>query len=84
MPIVRAPCTICNAIAVVASLSVLTELNKKAWADTEKREAMESTIPTGRVAVPEEVTGAIEYLVSDAASMSDETDLRIDGGFTIH
>jgi len=67
----------------VAPTVVLTELGKKAWADPEKREAMERMIPTGRFAVPPEVAGAVEYLVSDAAGMVNGADLRIDGGFTI-
>jgi len=67
----------------VSPTVVLTELGKKAWADPEKRSAMESMIPVGRFAVPEEVSGAVEYLVSDAAGMVNGADLRIDGGFTI-
>lgn len=67
----------------VSPTVVLTELGKKAWADAEKKEKMESMIPTGRFAVPEEVAGAIDYLISDAASMVNGADLRIDGGFTI-
>lgn len=67
----------------VSPTVVLTELGKKAWADAEKKEKMESMIPTGRFAVPEEVAGAIDYLISDGASMINGADLRIDGGFTI-
>ncbi|KAK5952737.1 hypothetical protein OHC33_006330 [Knufia fluminis] len=67
----------------VSPTVVLTELGKKAWSDKEKREAMESMIPTGRFAVPGEVAGAVEYLVGDGSGMVNGADLRIDGGFTI-
>lgn len=62
---------------------VLTELGKKAWADGEKRLGMESTIPTGRFAVPEEIADAVAYLVGDQAGMVNGADLRVDGGFTV-
>ena len=67
----------------VSPTVVLTELGKKAWADPEKRKAMESMIPTGRFAVPEEIASAVEYLCKDESGMVNGTDIRIDGGFTI-
>lgn len=67
----------------VSPTVVLTELGKRAWSDPEKRRGMESMIPMGRFAVPEEVAGAVEYLCSDSAGMVNGTDIRIDGGFTI-
>lgn len=67
----------------VSPTVVLTELGKRAWSDPEKRAAMESMIPTGRFAVPEEIAGAVEYLCRDEAGMVNGADIRIDGGFTI-
>lgn len=66
----------------VSPTVVLTELGKKAWADPEKRKAMESMIPTGRFAVPEEIAAAVEFLCRDESGMISGEDLRVDGGFT--
>lgn len=67
----------------VSPTVVLTELGKKAWADPEKRQAMESMIPTGRFAVPEEIAAAVEFLCRDDSGMVNGADIRVDGGFTI-
>lgn len=67
----------------VSPTVVLTELGKRAWSDPEKRAKMESMIPTGRFAVPEEIAGAVEYLCRDEAGMVNGADIRVDGGFTI-
>jgi NAD(P)-dependent dehydrogenase (short-subunit alcohol dehydrogenase family) len=40
-------------------------------------------IPMGRHAEPEEMAGAVLYLVSDAASYTTGTCLTVDGGITI-
>ncbi|KAG9259043.1 short chain dehydrogenase [Emericellopsis atlantica] len=69
----------CNTVSPTV---VLTELGKKAWADPVKRKAMESQIPTGRFAVPEEIAGAVEFLCRDESGMISGEDLRVDGGYT--
>lgn len=66
----------------VSPTVVLTELGKKAWADPEKRKAMESMIPTGRFAVPEEIAAAVEFLCRDDSGMISGEDIRVDGGYT--
>lgn len=45
------------------------------------RAAMERTVPMGRIAQPEEMAGAVLYLVSDAASYTTGSCLTADGGW---
>ncbi|MDR2188961.1 MAG: SDR family oxidoreductase, partial [Azonexus sp.] len=46
-------------------------------------EQMMARIPLGRHAEPEEMAGAILYLVSDAASYTNGECLIVDGGLTL-
>lgn len=61
-----------------------TQLGQKAWADKERREAFLRTIPVGRFAQPHECATAIAYLCEDGSGMLNGTDIKVDGGFTIH
>jgi NAD(P)-dependent dehydrogenase (short-subunit alcohol dehydrogenase family) len=72
-----------NAIAPTVFRSDLT-----AWmyADDEKgtatREAMLSRIPLGRLAEPDDLTGALTFLLSDASAFITGQILYLDGGYT--
>lgn len=46
------------------------------------RELRYSLTPMGRMGLPEELTGAAAYLLSDAASFTTGQDLIVDGGYT--
>jgi len=49
--------------------------------DEKLRAAMERLVPMGRIAQPEEMAGAVLYLVSDAASYTTGSCLTADGGW---
>ncbi|KAL9050812.1 MAG: hypothetical protein Q9162_006399 [Coniocarpon cinnabarinum] len=61
-----------------------TTLGKKAWADKDRREAFMKTIPVGRFAEPMEIATAISWLCEDGNGMLNGTDIKVDGGFTVH
>lgn len=61
---------------------VWTELGKKAWGNDEVRAKYLRDVPTGMLAMPEEVAEAILFLCSDGAGNINGADVRLDGGFT--
>jgi L-xylulose reductase len=61
----------------------LTPMAVKAWSDPAKSGAMLSRIPMGRFVEPDEVAEVILFLLSDAASMVNGVDMKIDGGFSV-
>jgi NAD(P)-dependent dehydrogenase (short-subunit alcohol dehydrogenase family) len=58
---------------------VLTPLAAAAW-DAEKLATMESQIPLGRLATPQNVADCVSWLLSDLASMVTGSDIAVDGG----
>ena len=49
--------------------------------DPKRRAMMERLVPMGRIAQPEEMAGAVVYLVSDAASYTTGSCVTVDGGW---
>ncbi|MDO3638401.1 SDR family NAD(P)-dependent oxidoreductase [Mycolicibacterium arseniciresistens] len=62
---------------------VLTEMGQRVWGEDAKAAPMLARIPLGRFAVPHEVSDAVVWLASDAASMVNGVDLPLDGGYTM-
>jgi NAD(P)-dependent dehydrogenase (short-subunit alcohol dehydrogenase family) len=62
---------------------VLTEMGQRVWGEESKAAPMLARIPLGRFAVPREVSDAVLWLASDAASMISGVDIAVDGGYTM-
>jgi NAD(P)-dependent dehydrogenase (short-subunit alcohol dehydrogenase family) len=62
---------------------VLTEMGQRVWGEEAKAAPMIARIPLGRFAFPHEVSDAVVWLASDAASMINGVDIPIDGGYTM-
>ncbi|GFG54859.1 short-chain dehydrogenase [Mycolicibacterium agri] len=62
---------------------VLTEMGQRVWGEEAKAAPMLARIPLGRFAVPHEVSDAVVWLASDAASMVNGVDIPVDGGYTM-
>jgi NAD(P)-dependent dehydrogenase (short-subunit alcohol dehydrogenase family) len=62
---------------------VLTEMGQRVWGEEAKAAPMIARIPLGRFAVPHEVSDAVVWLASDAASMINGVDIPVDGGYTM-
>ena len=53
-------------------------------ADAQARAAIERYIPSRRIGRPEDLVGALIYLVSDAAAYVNAEVLAVDGGLAVH
>jgi NAD(P)-dependent dehydrogenase (short-subunit alcohol dehydrogenase family) len=62
---------------------VLTEMGQRVWGEETKAAPMIARIPLGRFAVPHEVSDAVVWLCSDAASMVNGVEIAVDGGYTM-
>jgi L-rhamnose 1-dehydrogenase len=60
--------------------TIATDINAAFFEDEEVRRRYEARIPTGRLGRPEDVAGAVAYLVSDEAAYVNGADLLVDGG----
>ena len=70
-------------VNAVAPTFVRTELTASTLSRPEWAAELLSRIPLGRFGEPEDIAGAIAFLLSDAASMITGHTLAIDGGYTI-
>jgi len=66
----------------VAPGAVHTPIDAATLADPEQRAKLESAIPLGRVAEPDEIARLVAFLASDQASYVTATTYAIDGGMT--
>lgn len=47
------------------------------------RDKWTSLIPVGKMGTPEDLMGAVTFLLSDASNYVTGADLRVDGGYTL-
>ncbi|OJD10665.1 hypothetical protein AJ78_08388 [Emergomyces pasteurianus Ep9510] len=63
---------------------MLTALTRKILDDNpELNRQWTSLIPQGKIGVPEDLMGAVTFLLSDASKYVTGADLRVDGGYTL-
>lgn len=70
-------------VNAVAPTFVRTELTSSTLSRPEWAAELLSRIPIGRFGEPEDITGAVAFLLSDAASLITGHTIAIDGGYTI-
>ena len=68
-------------VNIIAPAAALTDFNRHIMADEAVRRRFETEIPAGRLAMPEDFTGAAAYLASEEAGYVTGAGLNIDGGF---
>ena len=61
---------------------IVTEMTRPRWGDPDALKATNARTPMGRMGQPEELVGAVIYLLSDEASYTTGITLYIDGGWT--
>ena len=69
-------------VNTVCPTFVVTSMTKKFLKDKKFKKDMLSSIPLGRFAELQEISSAVVFLASDAASMITGTSLLVDGGWT--
>jgi 2-deoxy-D-gluconate 3-dehydrogenase len=70
-------------VNAVAPTFVRTELTASTLSRPEWAAELLSRIPAGRFGEPEDISGAVAFLLSDAASLITGQTLAVDGGYTI-
>jgi 2-hydroxycyclohexanecarboxyl-CoA dehydrogenase len=67
----------------IGELSMWTAQENRAWRTPEMQARIAKAYPLRRVATPEDVTGAVVFLASDAASFVTGQTLSVSGGYTM-
>jgi len=67
-------------VNAIAPSMVKTKFSQPLWSDPESLKEIEAGIPLGRLAEPEDITGSVLFLASDASSYITGHTLVVDGG----
>ena len=68
----------------VAPGAIRTPINQDVWSDEEKRRALLTLIPYGRLGESEDVANAVAWLMSDEADYVTGASLVVDGGMSLY
>ena len=69
-------------INTICPTFIRTELTEPTFENPERVAWIKSKIKLGRVGLPEDIMGAVQFLASDASSMVTGTHIIVDGGWT--
>lgn len=64
--------------------AIKTPINSDAWSTEDAREKLLELIPYGRIGEPEDIAGAVLWLLSDASDYVNGTSLVVDGGMLLY
>ncbi len=70
-------------VNAIAPGFIKTKFSAALWTNPTLNQVIERATPQGRIAEPDEVTGAALYLASDASSFTTGSVLVVDGGITL-
>ena len=71
-------------VNAVGPTATLTDLNRERLSQPAIRDAIVAKIPLGRLLQPEDLIGAVGFLLGRESTMITGQSLLVDGGFTIH
>jgi len=69
-------------VNAIAPYMVKTKFSQPLWSDAETLKQLESEIPLGRLAEPEDIVGSVLFLASDASSYITGHTIIVDGGLS--
>lgn len=64
--------------------AIKTPINEDEWKNEERKKALLTKIPYGRIGEPEDIANAVVWLASDQADYVTGTTLYVDGGMTLY
>ncbi len=86
----RLPCKFLRVFPVIQGVEGLISLHlslfstkKVLKSNPDLQKKWTSLIPQGKMGQPEDLMGAVTYLLSDASGYVTGADLRVDGGYTV-
>ena len=70
-------------VNAVAPKLVKSKMSERVWTDPERLRSWEQSIALGRIAVPEDIVGAVIYFASDASAFVTGQTLLLNGGIKL-